>query len=185
MKTIEEYTKKYVPFDYGDGIMGESSEDHAVKVPAVLFDSTDTQRINEKLQSVCYGAIETLKNGEEGNDIFVFDYTYRYEDGLLGIVLVRGYGAQSGGFSSVYDVYYLDLNTGKELTYEEYLKALGLTEETVLDALRASGVISTEKYPDWVLSWLITDSKGSNLLIETDRSIDGVVYFEGKFTPLS
>lgn len=184
VKTVDTYTKKYVPYDYGDGMKGESSIDHAIKVPEILCNSADVQQVNEKLQSVCNETIEQLKKDEEGNAIYVFDYAYRYEKGILGLVQVRGYGAQSAGISSVYDVYYLDLNTGEELTYEEYLKALGLTEEAVLDSLRAAGVVSTETFPDWTLQWLIADSKGSSFFIETEYSMDGYVFLEDKFSPL-
>ena len=184
VKTINTYTKKYIPYDYGDGMMGQSSIDHAIQVPEILCDSVDVQRINEILQSVCDETIEQLKKNEEGNAIYSFDYVYRYEKGILGIVQVRGYGAQSAGISSICDVYYLDLNTGEELTYEEYLKALGLTEESVLDSLRAAGVVSAESFPDWTLQWFITDKNGCSFLIETDYSMDGYVFLEDKFSPL-
>lgn len=184
VKTINTYTKKYVPYDYGDGMMGQSSIDHTVLVPEILCNSVDVQRVNEKLQSVCNDTIRQLKEDEEGNAIYLFDYAYRYQNGILGFVQVRGYGAQSAGISSVCDVYYLDLNTGEELTYEEYLKALGLTEEAVLDSLRAAGIISAEAFPDWTLQWLIADKNGCNFLIETDYSMDGYVYLEDKFSPL-
>lgn len=184
VETLRSYTKKYVPYDYGDGMMGDSSFDHNIQVPNINCESVDAIRINEKLQSVCNTAIAQLEKGEEENNIYLFGYDYKYQNGILGLVQHLGYGAQSAGLTTLYNLYYLDMATGTGLTYSEYVTALGLTEDSVLDALRASGAISTETYPDWTLVGLVTDDTGSLIVIETEYSTDGIAYIESKFTPL-
>lgn len=171
---VEEYAKQYIPYDFGDGFMGQSSFDHLVRVPALTSESTDAQRINQEIHDNCQRAIDILKENAEGQTIYRFDYAWKNYNGIVGLLVDYTQGYQSAGIYSSYAFYFFDANQGIELSYDEYLAALGMTQESALDAIRAAGLVDPY-YDFWEPELLIVDETGTIVKATAEPSMDGYI----------
>ena len=126
------YEKPYVPYNGGD-----SSFDHSLTIPAINQDTPDAAAINARLMDRAQQTIDTLEAGEEKDTIFLYGYLYTNVDGVLGIRMSWTLGVQSAGLWPAYEFIYYDMNAGKELTYDEYLTALGQTRDSLRQKLLA------------------------------------------------
>lgn len=181
VELLTKYEKAYVPYTYPGGLVGESSVDHFIRIPLFTSDSADASRINREIQSRCQEAISTLEAGKEQEVIFCYNYQTLQQGSIVGLLMDYTVGFQSSEFAGSYQFYYFDHAQGKELTYEEYLQALGLTPETALEKVRAAGIVDTEMFPDWTLEALITSKHGTVLVIHSDMSLNGTVLIESNY----
>lgn len=132
VETAFTYEKAYVPYEGRD-----SSFDHSLTIPLITQDTPDAAAINERLMAKAQETVDTLEAGEEKEYIFLYGYLYTNVDGVLGIRMSWTVGMQSAGLWPSYEFIYYDMNTGKELTYDEYLTALGLTRDGLHQKLLA------------------------------------------------
>lgn len=172
-----EYTKKYIPYQIAPDMMGTSSFDHLIQIPEINLNTEDAKRVNQQIAADCQNAIKTLDADEEGQAIYLFSYTWKLHNNMLALVMDYTVGFQSAGMSSHYEFYFFNTETGKELSYGDYLAGLGLNHTTAEEAVRAAGLISEEEYPDWSLDYFVADKNGTLLYIHSEYLMDGDALF--------
>lgn len=180
---VQEYAKPYIPYTYEGGLVGQSAFDHLIRIPALSSDSADAQRINQEIYLNCQEAIETLEANAEEEVIYRIDYICKAHNGIVGLMMDYTVGYQSSEMCPAYTFYFFDTNRGVALTFDEYLQALGMTQNGVLDALRASGAVAPE-YLGGAPEYLIVDETGTVLKVLAEESLHGFVLLETDYSVL-
>ncbi len=116
---------------------------HQIKIPKVSLNTASAQKFNQKIyNNHCYG-YELLLLNQEAHMIFDCTYEYKVYKGVVAIAILDGLMVQAGGGGCSYKVYYYSLNEDRELTFDEYLDALGVKYGTVV-----SRIMNTDAYKD-------------------------------------
>lgn len=110
---------------------------HIIRCPALTADTPDAQAINKKIYDTENDIIKKIENGEADDWVCQFDYQYTDYDGIIALVVDLTVAFIQSDVLPVFHTYYYDSNTGKQLTYEEYLSALEITEAQLLAAYNA------------------------------------------------
>lgn len=128
--------------DYGGGITDNFTD--TITLPFINIDSEDAKKINESLQQEYDKASTSLQKVEYGFDYTEMRYEYTiFEEKVLSLKILEMPIVVPGGcFPEYYDIYHIDLETGKQLSKEEMLRILNVNEETIQD----KAVLNLAKY---------------------------------------
>lgn len=77
-----------------------------------------------------------------------------------------------GGVFPLYKVYFFDTVTGKRVNYEQYLRAIGISDTQICQAIDASGVLGTT---DYSVLWAAVDATQTYVMIESMDVLDGEI----------
>lgn len=143
---------------------------HTVQCPALTSESADAQRINQEIYTMYSGSVETLENYAEGEYIYLLGYIACDYNGVVALILDLSVGLDYGGVYPLYEVYYFDTNTEKQLSYQEYLSALHITKEELVQAINGSGMLDTT---DYTVQWAAADESRTYVMIESMDVLDG------------
>ena len=146
---------------------------HKVRIPKITAKTKNAKKFNQRIYDDYKSIYQNLKNDTEGSDIYYCDYIYKIKNDIIGIVVTCDIGVQCGGISPGYICYYYDAGEDKELTYEEYLKALKLNPDKLQD--RISNTKEYEEYDAELGEVLecILDKKGTVAFIKCEDSLEG------------
>lgn len=131
VKTVLDCT--YPHENAGDSFIQE----HSFKCPALTADTPGALAINTAIYTQYANTISDIENGKADSYICQYDYSYAEYNGLIAIALRLTVAYIQSEFYTIYQTYYYDANTGKQLTYEEYLSALEISEQQLLTAFNA------------------------------------------------
>ena len=151
---------------------------HVIKLPKITSNTNNAQAFNKKLFDVFSKPYEILKNNQEKEQVYECNYEYKIYNGIIGIVIEAYVGAQAAGATSWHFPYYYDTKNDKELTYDEYLKALNLSKDVL-----EKKVVNTKTYKDhyenisegnnvYVIDCIL-DTKGSIVYLNDNETMDG------------
>ena len=127
----------------------------------------------QKIYDTYKNAYDTLTGNREEGDIYYCDYVYKIYDGLIGIIVNSSVGVQCGGISPGYNVFYYDVENDKELTYEEYLNELGLSEEKLhIKISNTKAYQNSETVIGGILASII-DTESTVIIAEAPETMDG------------
>jgi len=183
---VVNYEKTVITADYAldMGIEQGAFGKHVVRIPKINLDTPTVQKINKEMYEIGGGVYELLLNNQESNMIYNYSYFYKEESGLIGIIVTKRGGVQCGGGNSDYKAFYYDKRTDEQLSFKEYLSALGVdindlsnnskVKKTYEDAGQDGSIV--------VLDALL-DSKSSVVYVETPMSMDASMIIESN-TPL-
>lgn len=131
VKTVIDST--YPHENAGDSLI----QQHTLKCPALTANTPAAQNINKKIYDIYAKAISQIEGDTPVEWICMYDYSYAEYNGVIALVLNLTAAYIQSEYFTVYETYYYDSNTGKELTYEEYLTALELSDSQLLAAFNA------------------------------------------------
>lgn len=165
VETVIDYSRKIVP-------QGGSTylTHHTVRCPALTATSADALAINREIYANCSKAVEILKNYKEEDYIFMYDYYVAAHDGIVAVIMEYALSNHYGGVFADYAVYYFDTNTGKQLTFDQYMKVLKIDPQAMVWAIDTSGLYLTENY---TIHWAATDETHTYIFIESPDVLDG------------
>ncbi len=157
VKTVLEYTQQTVipTWCYDDQVIP-----HYITCPALTADTTDARAINKEINDLATDLLETIKSAKDGeNTIYQFDYDYTNYKGIVALYVegrITGYATE---WWSSFRVYYFDTNCGRQMSYEQYLEALGITKEQI-DQLYADEVTTVH--------WIAADTSRTFVQVTDD-----------------
>lgn len=147
---------------------------HTVRCPALAFDTPDARFINQEMYELCHDAVQTLENYQEGEYIYLVDYTAFQHDDLIAIVLNLTVGLHYGALMPSHRIYYYDAATGDQLFYEDYIDALNITEDQIRQLLDDSGLCYTT---DYAISWAAMDTSTTLIMARSPEFMDDQAIF--------
>lgn len=115
-----------------------------VRLPKLSSETANAEAFNQKLYNTFSHQYERLLNNQEGGNLLKCDYEYKQHNGVVGIVIKTNVGAWGAGANSYYYAFYYDFDQDKELTFDEYLEAIGIEYD-----LLTSRVKNTSMYQDF------------------------------------
>lgn len=180
------YEKTVITADYAldMGIEQGAFGKHTVRIPKINLDTPTVQKINKEIYEIGGGVYELLLNNQESNMIYNYGYFYKEESGVVGIVVTKRGGIQCGGINNDYKAFYYDKRTDRQLSFKEYLSALGVNindlsnNSKVKKAYENAGQDGSIVVLDALL-----DSKSSVVYVKTPMSMDSSMMVESD-TPL-
>ena len=180
------YVKDVITVDYAleMGIEQGAFGKHSVVIPKINIDTPTAQKINREMYVFGGGAYELLLKNQEDNMIYNYGYFYKEECGVIGIILTKIGGIQCGGGSSDYKAFYYDTRTDEQLSFKEYLSALGVdindlsSNSVVKKAYKNAGQDGSIVVLDAIL-----DSKSSAVYVKTPMSMSASMIIKSD-TPL-
>ncbi len=136
---------------------------HTFKFPKINIDAQGAELLNQEMYSLVENIHKGILEDNTGRYIWNISYSYKVYDNLLGILInVDGGIVEAGGFTQPYYFYY-DIKTDSRISYDQYLNALGLTQEKVWEWFT-----STEEYQmDYM--WISRPIKGA--IFDKDSTI--------------
>lgn len=151
---------------------------YTIRLPEITSETENAKQFNKKLYDTFGKEYELLINDQQDRQIFMSDYTYKKHNGILGIVITTTYGAYNGGISDFYHAFYYDTKNGKELSFEEYLVALGLTGEGLWTSIKNTTEYSNSysyisPYNDVYLMDAILDNIGAIVYLNDIETMVG------------
>lgn len=114
------------------------------RLPKLSSETANAEAFNQKLYNTFSYQYERLLNNQEGGNLLKCDYEYKQHNGVVGIVIKTNVGAWGAGANSYYYAFYYDFDQDKELTFDEYLEAIGIEYD-----LLTSRVKNTSIYKDF------------------------------------
>ncbi len=169
VETVIDYTRKITD-------MGGTTTltHHTVRCPALAFDTPDARFINQEMYEICHDAVQTLENYQEGEFIYLVDYTAFQHKDLIAIVLNLTVSLHYGAVMPSYRIYYYNAATGEQLFYEDYLNALNITEDQIRQLLDNSGLCYTT---DYSISWAAMDASTTYIMARSPEFMDDQASF--------
>lgn len=103
---------------------------HNLKCPMIVGETEGIKAFNDNISGRLSYYKDTLESNEQTGtaDSYVCDVSYEYYvyNGIVGIFLTNKTSTLGSYFNTSYGGFYFDTNTDKELTFVEYLDALGV-----------------------------------------------------------
>lgn len=152
---------------------------HEICIPKINSDSSNATSFNNKIINSFKPVYDDVVNHTE-TCINRIEYIYTCKDDIIGIIAVLCEGVLESEWWFTYFAYYYDLNSDKELLYNEYLRKLNITEDDVWNWF-----IKTDKYkeetdygflPDKIWS-CITDDTGTYMILTDEFEINYEMYY--------
>ncbi len=169
------YTKKIVVTPELAATGYSNSEQHSIIIPEITSKTENAKAFNKKMYDVFGENYEKLLNNQEAQHIFICKYKSKNYNGIIGIVIETWLGVQAGGANNNYTAFYYDSKQDKELTFDEYVTALGLTKEELWTKVQ-----NTTAYSD-----AYSYAMGDNSVSLKDCILDStgtVVYLNDNYT---
>lgn len=114
---------------------------HSVRIPQLSHPTDNEKEFNKKIWRTYSGCLWELSEDREGSSVYRCDYQWDNQDGIVGILVYYDRGEQGVNSNASVKGYYYDLNQDRELTFEEYLAAIGTSYDQVLEI-----VLNSEEY---------------------------------------
>lgn len=149
---------------------------HTVSLPSVNVQTDKAQAFNKKIYDTFSDIIDCLKNNEEDNVMYTIKYEYKEYNGVVGILVDETWAAQAGGVSGDCYMFYYDINSDKELTFEEYLSALGVKLSALESALKSMPDYDADDPIE--INGGMLDENGSIICGTYVYGMPGTTYFE-------
>ncbi len=144
---VVDYINETAPVSVSNSIllnMLPEGTKHKVVIPKINSQSSGAIELNEKMYSRCENYYKIVQNGTQ--DIIVdVSYEYRYANDVVGICLKTNYGYIASGWTDAMCFYYYDVKNDCEITYQEYLEKLGLSDADVWNAFKQSEEYQSNK----------------------------------------
>lgn len=118
------YSKKVVSAEYLEYM---DFGYHKIQIPKLTYNTNVAQKINQEIYDSCKDYYEALLNNTENNQIYDIQYSFKDENGIIGLFVEKNRCVQAGGGSFVYKAFYYDANRDKKLSLNEYLYLLGVS----------------------------------------------------------
>ena len=145
-------------FDYTDGVGNVGH--YSYRVPQIEADTQGAEAINEAISDeyspIVEGVLENVSDKVSLSCLYVAWETYQYEN-ILSLVVSCGWDADMNS----YNVYLYDIESGRQLTTADLLKALNTDEALFLEAVRQA---AAEKFDSQ--NSVIAGGDSSELLTE-------------------
>ncbi len=138
----EEYTTTFGNTYYAKDIV----------VPYVNINSDDAKAANDEIKEAFDEIIKRYNNGVEAKVTYIdiCNYETNINNNVLSLIFTYGFGGTSV-VHPIYMAYNFNLETGKELTYEETYKLAGFTKDTIQkaaeEAIKEKVTEETKDYP--------------------------------------
>lgn len=139
---VEEYTTTFGNTYYAKDIV----------VPYVNINSDDAKAANDEIKEAFDEIIKRYNNGVEAKVTYIdiCNYETNINNNVLSLIFTYGFGGTSV-VHPIYMAYNFNLETGKELTYEETYKLAGFTKDTIQkaaeEAIKEKVTEETKDYP--------------------------------------
>ena len=175
------YEKPVITADYAleTGFKQGDFGSHTVIIPKINLDTPTVQKINKEMYEIASGVYERLLNNEEYNQMYNYDYYYKEEGGVIGIVVTEYRAVQCGGSNFEYKAFYYDKRTDKQLSFKQYLSALGVNIKDLSSNSKIVREYENAGQPDKpVILDAILDSKSSIVYVETPMSMNSSMVVE-------
>ena len=108
--------------------------------------------------------------------MYTIKYEYKEYNGVVGILVDETWAAQAGGVSGDCYMFYYDINSDKELTFEEYLSALGVKLSALESALKSMPDYDADDPIE--INGGMLDENGSIICGTYVYGMPGTTYFE-------
>lgn len=181
------YEKPVVTADYllKSGFNQGDFGSHSIRIPKITVDTSTTQIINQEMYEIGKNAYERLINNEESGTIYDYDYVYKEENGIIGIVITEFVAVQAGGGNMDYKAFYYDKYNDEQLSFYEYLSALEVKKSDLSNNAAIIQKYREAGQPDEPINVLdaILDAKSSDVFIELPWSMNGWMEIQSN-TPL-
>ena len=162
----------------GEDAKDYENQKHVIALPKISKDSANAKAFNEKIYNNSSKIYQELQSNKENREIYNIAYEYKEYKDIVGIMVMKNISSQGGETKFSYETYYYNLNKDCELTYEQYLKALGLTKEkidSVTKETREYGEMlnmSSDKEKVYVKECL-TDDNGTIIFVNNPNEENG------------
>ncbi len=99
---------------------------HTVVLPKVNYNTVAATALNKKIMKKHGDSIEILKTGTEDRTVYKINYSFSVCNDIIGIMISDSRSMVSAYKDQDYFGYYYDTKRDKELSFFEYLEALGV-----------------------------------------------------------
>ncbi len=136
-----DYTKKVIPIDEA---MYDPSWTHTIKIPKISASSSNALAFNAKIYKEFSPLHDALLCNGEGSAIINIDYKYKEYNSIIGITVTRHWAVQNSSSDPTYFFYYYDIKNDKELSFDQYLAALGSSRSAILQKMQKTSTYLQE-----------------------------------------
>lgn len=144
--------------------------DHQLVIPKINRDGEGAQALNQKIYDTYAPIYQELQEYQEENRLYNITCTSRMAGDLVGIIMTESVAWQYSEGEVDYTAFYYDAAQDRELTFEEYITALGFdlpTLETKVLAMEDTG--ETQNHTSLgdapQLTGCIADEEGTTIIV--------------------
>lgn len=152
------------------GLGYDTFEDHLLVIPKINREGEGAQVLNQKIYDTYAPIYQELQEYQEEERLYYITYTSRTAGDLVGIIMYENGGWQYSEAWHSYTAFYYDAAQDRELTFEEYVAALGFdlpTLETKVLAMEDTG--ETQNHTSLgdapQLTGCIADEEGTTIIV--------------------
>ena len=109
--------------------------DHQLVIPKINREGEGAQALNQKIYDTYAPIYQELQEYQEEERLYYITYTSRTAGDLVGIIMYENGGWQYSEAWHSYTAFYYDAAQDRELTFEEYVAALGFDLPTLQEQL--------------------------------------------------
>ena len=169
VKTVLEAT-----YPFGDS---GTTHQHELKWPKLTADTLGAQAINDEIHEAYSKALADIEDGEPGSMLYQYDYCYEINNGIVALLVNYLVGFVPGEYFPYCKAYYYDSNTGKQLTHDEYLSAMEVTELQLLSAFNASNEEDEYSAPrDYKITGAAIGKEDTQLIVYYQTEMSDMFY---------
>ena len=180
---VETKTERHLPGTFNFLITGEKGQAEGSvpnRIPRLLLTSADAQRINEEIASAYDSLLEQLEEAAATHPMGRIDYV-AYLNGNILSLAIESRSVDTP--NSTFNVYNLDVTTGKELSYEETaaLSDKGLSNAQA-EVIAAINELFDDMAQNGAPNKIIEQARSSSI---SEENLSKVKYYfngEGKLT---
>lgn len=140
---------------------------HNVVIPKINFTSENVNEFNTKIYNSYKSQYEDIVNHKELR-LSDISYTFKYQNGLIGIIITEQGAPIAGGIWDKYQCLYYDLNNDCEISFNEYLSGLGTSYANLWSWLTTTN--EYKEFVEWGLDTIVgavLDNASMDLIVNT------------------
>lgn len=175
----QEWTYEGVTAEDKKNILQDAQPGIKLTLPKINIDSVGAKSINSKIEEAYKEMINQIKNNvteQTGKKVTIqnTNYNYSIRNNIIYILISNDYGVINGSGSSYYNAYYYDIEADKELTVQEALVKLDISEEYLKNKLNNLENLDS-LYKNDLFSNIVVHPEGTNIkIMPKSGSFDGM-----------